>query len=234
MKKILIAVLLLSLLLALCACGDTGAAEPASATTPAPTAETAPVTVPDENAEEQLTVGTLRQDAEGATYENPLLGFGCRLDTSWYVATKEQLAQLSGVVMDAYEGTGYEEAMRRAQSFFDLYAENPDLPATVNLNFTTLKQQIDPSNEQVLAAMQAELQSGLEAGSMQNVETELRTVSFLGGETKAVHFYALNQGVDYYGLQIYFSTGERFATLTLGTFGEDKTETLLELFYPLS
>ena len=124
--------------------------------------------------------------------------------------------------------------MRRAQSFFDLYAENPDLPATVNLNFTTLKQQIDPSNEQVLAAMQAELQSGLEAGSMQNVETELRTVSFLGGETKAVHFYALNQGVDYYGLQIYFSADDRFATLTLGTFGEDKTETLLELFYPLS
>ncbi len=39
MKKILLAVLLLSLLLALCACGDTGAAEPASATTPAPTAE---------------------------------------------------------------------------------------------------------------------------------------------------------------------------------------------------
>ena len=91
MKKILFAVLMLSLLLALCACGDTGAAEPASATTPAPTAETAVVTVPDENAEEQLTVGTLRQDAEGATYENPLLGFGCRLDTSWYVATKEQL-----------------------------------------------------------------------------------------------------------------------------------------------
>ena len=54
------------------------------------------------------------------------------------------------------------------------------------------------------------------------------------GETKAVHFYALNQGVDYYGLQIYFSADDRFATLTLGTFGEDKTETLLELFYPLS
>ena len=40
--------------------------------------------------------------------------------------------------------------------------------------------------------------------------------------------------MDYYGLQIYFSADDRFATLTLGTFGEDKTETLLELFYPLS
>ena len=221
MKKILFAVLTLSLLLALCACGDTGAAEPAGLKGKTP-------------AEGELPLGVLTQGADETRYENEYLGFGCRLDGNWYVADEEQLAQLAGISMDVYEGTKYEEAMRNAQVFYDLYAESMELPGTINLNFTQSSIPAGTTAEQYLSLAEKQMKQALEAGGIQNVEVERRTVTFAGSETEGLWFYGMNQGVKYYGLQVYFTTGGHFATLTLGTFGADKTEALLELFYPLS
>ena len=221
MKKILFAALLLSLLLALCACGDTGAAEPAGLKGKTP-------------AEGELPLGVITRDADGTRYENEYLGFGCRLDGNWYVANEEEMAQIVGLSLDAYEGTGYEEAIRGAQIFFDFYTDNMVRPFTINLNFTRAGNMTSMSQEQYLDMMERSVRQMLEAGGMGDVQTERRTVTFAGVEMTGLHLCGLNQGEDQNSLQLYFISGDRFATLTLTTLGEDKTGELLELFYPLS
>ena len=69
--------------------------------------------------------------------------------------------------------------------------------------------------------------AGIYAESM-----EIVTVTFLGEEHFALKTVAQTQGVDCYMLQVFdYSLGEYSVTLTLTSFLEDKTDSMLELFY---
>ena len=58
------------------------------------------------------------------------------------------------------------------------------------------------------------------------------TVTFLEEEHTAIWTSAQIQGVDYYILQINnYTAGAYGATLTIGSYLEDNTESLLSLFY---
>ena len=57
-------------------------------------------------------------------------------------------------------------------------------------------------------------------------------MEFLGEERCAMRTSATIQGVNYYILQVYdYHLGQFGVTLTVGSYVEDKTEELLDLFY---
>ena len=77
--------------------------------------------------------------------------------------------------------------------------------------------------------IEAYTQGGIETESM-----EKKTVEFLGEEHCALYTVASIEGTPYYILQIYaYNTGEWGVTMTFGSYLEDRTESLLELFYEI-
>lgn len=237
-RKLTLALVLLLIVSMLAGCGGDKPASNAGAkpiiteapTTEAPTTEPVPDNV--------LALGVV----EGNTYTNTYAGIGCDLDSTWTIYTADQLQQLPDAVQDMFEGTELEAAMANVTQFTDMMAENVEQLTTVNVLFQKLdmSQRIAYArlNEQeVLEAtllqkdtmIQAYANAGILAESM-----EIVTVNFLGQEHYAMKTVAEMNGVPYYCLQTFdFWLGEYSVTITFASFVEDKTESLLELFYPV-
>ncbi len=222
MKRTVTLLLALCLVLSLCACVGEKTA-PGGGETPAPqTAESVPM-------------GEISQTASGARYENPWLDLACDLDGNWYVYSEEEMAQIVGMTMENFDDAEYRERLQNAELYYDFFAARLDGLASINMNYSQPVDGADAMTEERYVQMALpELQKGLEAGGMTGVKVETATMTFAGQEKTGVSFYALGQGVDYYGLQFYFFVEGRVATLTLGTFGTDQTAELARLFYALS
>lgn len=237
--------LLLVLALMLCACGGeskqedvAGSLTPAQTTAPvqteAPAEDTAPVETTAPVEENDVSMGLL----EGGTYSNPYAGFGFTLDESWTIYPAEMLQELPENVRDMFEGTEYENM--ELNQFTDVMAENVEQLVTMNVLYQKLSMQerlayavmdesdlIDATLSQYDTLVQAYANGGIIVESM-----EKKTVTFLGEERVALYTVASTQDVPYYILQIYdYDLGEYAIVTTFGSYLEDNTESMLELFY---
>lgn len=188
--------------------------------------------------ERPLSLGRI----EGGVYTNEYVGYSCQLDSSWVFYSAEELQQLPENVSEMFEGTELEEAVGEMTQISDMMAENVDALTTMNVLYTKLALQeriayavlseeeiIDQMLEQKDVIVQSYAQAGIDVSKMEKV-----TVTFLGQERYAVHTTAAVQGVPYFVLQIYdYHLGQYGVVTTLGSYVEDNTESLLELFYSL-
>ena len=236
MKKMIC--LLLVLPLVLCACG--GSEKPVSGqvvpaqTEAAPTETTAPAVE-----DRPVSLGRM----EGGEYINEYVGYGCKLDTSWAFYTAEELQELPGNIAELMEGTELGDNMEQYTQISDMAAENVDELITMNVQYTKLGMQerlayAMVSEEEILQQVlnqkdtmtAAYAQAGIEVFAMEMVD-----VTFLGQPRHAIHTTAQIQGVDYFILQIFdHHLGQYSVVTTFGSYVEDKTESMLDLFYPLA
>ena len=179
---------------------------------------------------------------EGTTYINRYAGLEIRLDDSWIIYPADQLQELPDIVKEITEGTELEQALEGVQQITDVLAENVDELTTVNLVMQKLTTQeriayklLDEEDlvENVLsqkdAMMEAYAQGGIVVDTMEKV-----TVTCMGQEHFALKTVAQTQGIPYFFLQLFdFDQGEYSVTITLASFVEDKTESLLDLLHPL-
>jgi len=244
MKKMLALLLAMSLLLA--GCGDapeqsvTGTLKNDSVETVAPVTGTiaAEETALPE-AEDPVSMGRM----DGGTYINEYTGYACDLDSSWTFYSAEELQELPGNVQEILEGTEIGDSMEGMEQFTDMMAENADIMVTMNVLYQkqTMQERIAMAmldDSEILEAtlqqkdqlVAAYAQAGIEVGTLEPV-----TVTFLGQERSALHMSSVMQGVPYYTLQIFdYDLGRYRVTLTLASFVEDNTWSLLELFYPVA
>lgn len=213
--------------------------EPAGETEPAaqPTEETA-VEPTEETVAEENPVSLGRM--EGGVYTNEYAGFGCSLDSTWEYYTAEELQALPGEAADLFEGSEFGDALQELQQIADMKAESVEELASINILYQKLglqerltyammteEQIIDATLEQKDLLVETYAQGGIDVSEMTK-----ETVTFLGEEHTALRTVAQTEGIDYYVLQVFdYHLGEYSVTLTLGSFVEDKTAELLELFY---
>ena len=224
MKKRLISLTLaLLMVLSMTACGAK------------PTPTEAPTEAPTEP-ENALALGTV----ENGTYTNTYAGIGCDLDSSWTIYTVDELQELPDVTQQMVEGTELEALMANVTQFTDIFAENVDLLATMNVLFQKLemsqrlayavmdeKAVLEATLTQKDIMFEAYANAGIYAESM-----EIVTVTFLGEEHYALRTVAESQGVPYYILQVFdFWLGKYSMTITFSSYVEDTTEDVLALFY---
>lgn len=179
---------------------------------------------------------------EGGTYTNTYAGFGCTLDESWSFYTAEELQDLPDNVGDLLEGSELGDAIADMQQIMDMQAECVDDLTLMNVVLQKLSLQerlmyATMSEEEIMdttlgesdAMKDAYAQAGITVQSM-----EKTTVTFLGEERTALYTVAETQGVAYYILQVFdYHRGEYGVSLTLGSYVEDKTESLLDLFFAI-
>lgn len=213
----------------------TEAPETEAPTTEDPETEPTATETPEEN---NLALGVVN----GNSYTNTYVGIGCDLDSSWTIYPADELQEMPSVVEDMVEGTELEEALAGVTQFTDMYAENVELMANVNVLFQKLelnqriayavmdeKTVLEATLSQKDVMIQAYAQGGIDVKSMEIVE-----VTFLGETHYALKTVGETQGVAYYCLQVFdFWLGEYSVTITFASFVEDSTETMLEMFYAL-
>ena len=217
---------LLMLLSMLAACGGDPVAQTASSTEPTP---------PDR----PLSLGVV----SGNTYTNTYAGLGCTLDEDWVILPAEELQELPEILKAAMEDTELGEAMKDVKQFTDMYAESTSGLTNMNILFQklTLKERLaymvmteEELVDQVLgqkdAMIDAYAAAGIQVKSMEKV-----SVTFLGEPHFALLTMAETNEVPHFILQLFdYHKGEYSVTLTLTSFMEDHTKTMLKLFYPLS
>lgn len=200
------------------------------------TQATEPETQATEPEENPLSLGRM----EGGVYTNTYVGYGCELDSTWTFYSAQELQELPASTKEAIEGTELGDALKDYEQITDMMAECVNDMTSINVLYQKLSMQeriayallseeeiLDAVLEQSEMMKEAYAQAGIEDASMEKV-----TVTFLGEPRAAIRTTAKIQGADYFILQIYdFNLGEYSVTTTFASFVEDKTESLLELFY---
>lgn len=236
MKKrtaLLICILTLALLLAGC-----GGEEKAVSGSVKPLETTVPETTAPVVEENPLSLGRL----VGGEYTNEYIGLGCTLDENWEFYAAEELQELPEIVTEALEGSDLVGEDGMPDQITDMMAENLNDLTTMNLLYTKLSMQerlayavmteetlIDITLEQKDDMIAAYAQMGIEVFSI-----EKDTVTFLGEERCVLRTEASIEGVPYYTLQMFdYNLGQYYTTLTLASYLEDNTDSLLDLWYSL-
>ena len=236
MKRLISALLALTLVLALAGCS--GNKEPGGTITPKNEDTQETTTAPaEETTEATVSLGRM----EGGVYTNEYAGFGCELDESWSFKTAEELQDLSQLTEDMLRDSNFADS--KYSTITDMMAENYELLASINVNYTRLSVSdrvtfstiseetlIDTTLLQKDDMIQSYAQSGIQVSSMEKTQ-----VSFLGEQHYAIHTVATIEDTPYYLIQLFcFNLGGQYnVTLTLASFVEDNTAGLLELFYPV-
>ncbi len=223
MKKTVRILLALSLIAALLLCGC-GGDDPKGTVAPNET-----------TAENPLSLGRM----EGGVYTNAYAELSCKLDESWTYLGAEELQELPETVKDMVSDTDLGEVMSDMQQFTDMAAENAELLCNMNLLMTKLDLQsrltyVAMTEEQIMEAMLTEKDTMIAAYAQMgiNVTTmELRKVQFAGQEHTALYTAGDSSGIPVFMTQIMdYHKGAYGITLTLTSFVEDNSETMLALF----
>ena len=229
-KRFLVMILVLALLLA--GCGTKSRGEVSGKLEETPVAETVEEAAP-------ARMGVM----EGGTYTNTYTGYGFTLGSDWTIYGAEELQDLPDMIQDQVAGTELGDYMEGMEEFNDVMAENMETFTSINVLYqkqsleTRLGNAILSERELVEGVlemqdemMEAYAQAGIAVAYMEAVE-----VTFLGQTRVALRTVSEVEGIPYYTLQLFDNDlGSYAVTLTLGSFLEDNTESLLELFYPVN
>ena len=191
-----------------------------------------------ELADAPLAIGRV----EGGTYTNEYLGVAAALNENWEFYTAEELQELPGLAAEGFEGTELGELAKDVEYFTDMQAENVNDLATLNIVYQRLDMAgrlayAQMTEEEIVEETLAQKDMIIEAYTQGGIVTESmekKTVQFLGEEHCAIYTVASVEGTTYYMLQLFsFNIGEWGVTMTFGSYVEDRTESLLELFYKI-
>ena len=179
---------------------------------------------------------------EGGTYTNEYLGVAAALNENWEFYTAEELQELPGLAAEEFEGTELGELVKDVEQFTDMQAENVNDLTILNIGYQRLDMAArlayaQMTEEEIVEETLAQKDMIIEAYAQGGIVTESmekKRVQFLGEEHCAIYTVTSIEGTPYYILQIYaYNTGEWGVTMTFGSYVEDRTESLLELFYKI-
>lgn len=197
-------------------------------------------TNPEESTPDSNPVGLGRM--EGGIYTNTYAGLGCELDESWTFYSAEELQQLPDNIGELLEGTEVGDAVSGMEQIMDMQAECTDDLTTMNMVLQKLSladrlRYAKMSEEEIVDETLSQsdiLKDGYAQAGIMVQSMEKKTVTFLGEEHVALYTVADIEGIAYYILQLLdFDQGAYSITLTLGSYVEDKTDSLLDLFYAI-
>ena len=218
MKKIAAMLLVLVMMLSLCACGEKNVSGTVSPQ------------------EEQTEVDFQLGVTTGGKYESTFLGIGCSLDDSWSFASQEELAQMIGATAEMFDNEEYAEQMKNTDMFYDMAAAADDGLVNINIIIQNmgLLYGMALSEEKYIEVSQEGLEEQLSSAGFTLEGVEAGTVTFAGQERSGLHITCTYQGIAYYCQQVYIKQGNYMSVITLASFFEDDTDSMLDYFYAVS
>ena len=256
MKKIAALILLTALLVSLTACGGKPAAAENSEPTPPPATETpaletpapetpvptedletptaAPVETPAEEPSSDLILGVYSEDSH--TYENELIGIGCRLDADWYVYDEEEIAALNGMMIDMMTDEDIAGQLENGGYVQPFYAQKlGDDFATVNITIENLGLLYGALlDEQKYAELSVkQIPAALEGLGMTDINVEIGSAEFAGSEHTAIFVSAFFQDIEFYEVMVCVKADRYMASIAASSYFTNLTGEVLPMFYSL-
>ncbi len=172
---------------------------------------TSPESLPDEGA-------SVFGSYTGNEYINEFFGFGCHLEGADYVATYEELAEMSG----SADAT-LDELLAGNGVAYALYASGNEGMTTINVTIEDLLVSAGKTltEGEYLAVAKPQLVPALESVGMTDIVVEELTVVFGDGVHSALSISGDLYGTPFYEAIAVVANGQYMACVTVGCAGED-------------
>lgn len=171
---------------------------------------------------------------DGNTYTNEYFGFTATLDESWTFFTSDEIAQLTGQVVDLLDNEAVAEAYASGKSVVEMYAMRDD-NATLNLTVENLGEEYGTQlTEEDYADVSLDiLPDQLTAAGYTDVSVSKTTLTFAGAEHYAVTVSASIQGMPLQEMLACVKVGDYVAVVTAASYGAETPAELLSAFHAL-
>lgn len=165
----------------------------------------------------------------GSSYVNEFFGFRVDFDADWSVFDAETTAQLMGTSLESLD-LGI--TLEQSGMITPFYATTDDGLTTINLVIEDMTKTSGSSlSESAYAkAGSINLKTTLESMGCTDVTVKTGTVDFAGSSHVCLSTSASVYGLDMYQTQVVLKSGKYMAVITVGTYFENTTEDLLDLF----
>ena len=176
----------------------------------------------------QLHRGTV----SGNTYTSDSLKVKLALDDTWEIADDEQMAELSGFVVDSFDDEHLKEQLENGGVVYDLYAVNQTDGSSLNIGIQKLSAMsgLLATEDAFAEANIKQLPEQLAAGGITVDNIEKTTVEFAGKTHTALALSGSVQDIPLYETMALVKQGSYLYVITAATFYEDTSATLLDLF----
>lgn len=179
---------------------------------------------------------------QGGVYTNSYAKLRCTLNNDWFFYSADELQALPENLDILFRDPQQHAILDASTQYFAMKADNSTDLTSINLVFTGMnaRDQVTMpllSVKEILKIFQRE-QSNLfqrySAMGYQNLSLEPAAVLFLGKQYPALRVYAVSDGIPFYAVQVFdYSLGPYYMTLTVCSYLEDHTDSLLNLFQKL-
>ena len=188
--------------------------------------ETEPVKEPEDDTVNIF--GTIKRNR----YENAYIGFGMKLDDSWYCYTDEELSELNGFAMDRLGGD-YMEILENGSVVYDLFVQRRDNTDNICINMEKVApvQLINFDNEKNLELLVPTMREMYEAMGCSKVTCEVETVIIDGEEFACIYTDAVMAGNHICQIMIQKPCKEHIAAVTFTALDWDDMEEYLDMLY---
>ena len=183
----------------------------------------------EESEDEALSIGQVN----GGRYENKYFGFGCSLDSTWTYASQEQLQAQNGLTAEMFDDEALQEQLRNSNMFYDMMAATSDLSLNINVVVQNMGQLYGSilSEDTIVQQTIKTLPDQLAASGMSVTSCKAADVEFAGATHKAIRLTSIVQDMQVYQICVFIKRGGYIANITLTSFTDNTTDTLLKLFY---
>lgn len=217
----------LALLFTLCACGSTESNAPSTteSTEPSTTQSSQPTG-------QEISLGTVT----GSRYENDSIGLACEPGSGWYIYSKDEIAQLSGLVKENVSDEDLLKLMENNGTVIVFYAAKDDGANSVNITVTNTGNQLEGvvTEEQLLDATLPQIEQAYPSLGYDDLEIGTDTVTFAGTSHPCIVVSATVNGAQLYQRQVFLLKGTCSVCVTSSSYFTDTTVEQLALFEALS
>lgn len=166
---------------------------------------------------------------QGNAYVNILMGFGCILGDGWTFASREEIAEMSGITIDILDQAELSNAID--EGMYDMVAASADSMANVNVVIqSTGLLGAAVQEKDVVDQVLGQVEQLLGSIGYSDVKAEARTIDFIDGEHAGIYTTATINSIDFYQRQVAYKTKTHIASITVTCYGEDVTEDILAWF----
>lgn len=183
---------------------------------------------PAARAEDKFNFGSTQDN----TYWNETLKIGCTLDENWYFLNEEEILQANSMTVEKLDGK-LAEMVKEGGSMIDMFAQNLETGATVNLVVERLSvvNSLVIDEKKYLDISQPTLDEAMVQMGIEDVEITQESMDFLGQEHQSIVITGSFNGVPVCETMVVVKSGRNMTIITVFSAVEGEVEEVLASFF---
>lgn len=183
---------------------------------------------PAARAEDKFNFGSTQDN----TYWNETLKIGCTLDENWYFLNEEEILQANSMNVEKLDGK-LAEMVKEGGSMIDMFAQNLETGATVNLVVERLSvvNSLVIDEKKYLDISQPTLDEAMVQMGIEDVEITQESMDFLGQEHQSIVITGSFNGVPVCETMVVVKSGRNMTIITVFSAVDGEVEEVLASFF---